>query len=184
MTAPRLNATAASLLGFLHEGPRSGWELVAVAEERIGAFWSLTRSQVYRELAAMAAAGLVEAGETGPRERRPYSLTRAGRAAFRDWIGTEPGPEQIRYPLLLAISFGRHLAPETLVGFVAAHRTEHERRLEAYRAAAPETRATGGVHAEAVLAFGIRYEEAVLAWFDGLPPELGGAAQPRPVSRL
>lgn len=28
---PSLNATAASLFGFLHEGPVTGWELVALA---------------------------------------------------------------------------------------------------------------------------------------------------------
>ncbi len=52
-----LNATAASLLGFLHEGPKTGWDLVATAQDRIGKFWSVTTSQVYRELAAMEAAG-------------------------------------------------------------------------------------------------------------------------------
>src|SRR5919106_1702189 len=67
----RLNPTAASLLGFLHDGPRSGYELVAAAQHRIGDFWSLTQSQVYRELSWMAEAGLVTAGERGTRERRP-----------------------------------------------------------------------------------------------------------------
>ena len=174
-----MNATAASLLGFLHEGPKTGWELVATAEERIGAFWSLTRSQVYRELAAMAAAGLVEAGETGPRERRPYTLTDAGRAAFRAWINEIPAREQIRYPLLLAISFGRHLPRERLAAFVAAHRAEHDARLTAYREAQPEVRKRGGVHAAAVLDFGIRYEEAVLGWFDALPTEIRGRSHKR-----
>ena len=42
----RVNPTAASLLGFLHDGPMSGWDLVNRAQERIGEFWSLTRSQV------------------------------------------------------------------------------------------------------------------------------------------
>src|SRR6266699_2831959 len=77
-----LNATAASLLGFLHQGPLTGWDLVQTAEREIGDFWSLTRSQVYRELAAMAEAGRVEAGERGPRDRRPYGLTEAGGPAF------------------------------------------------------------------------------------------------------
>ena len=48
MTDKPLNTTAASLLGMLHDGPLSGWDLVAKAEDEIGAFWSLTRSQVYR----------------------------------------------------------------------------------------------------------------------------------------
>ncbi len=111
MPARPLNATAASLLGFLHEGPMTGWDLVAVAQQRIGDFWTLTQSQVYRELAAMAGAGLVELGRPGPRDRKPYLITEAGRAAFREWIDREPALEQIRFPLLLSIMFAGHTSP-------------------------------------------------------------------------
>jgi DNA-binding PadR family transcriptional regulator len=119
----------------------SGWDLCATAEAVIGDFWSLTRSQVYRELAALAKAGLVIAGEAGSRERRPYRLTPAGRSAFRRWLVTEPGPEQIRDPLLLTMSFAG-AGPD----------------------ADPYTMAT--------LDFGVRYERAVLEWFEALPPEI------------
>lgn len=175
MPARSLNATAASLLGFLHGGPATGWDLRATAEMVIGDFWTLTRSQVYRELAAMEAAGLVVAGETGPRERRPYQLTDAGREAFAAWLDREPGPEQIRYPLLLTMAFGEHLAPERLAGFVAAHRKAHATRLEGYEALRTEAGEDLGAYADATLDFGIRYERAVLDWFDHLSPDAGGA---------
>lgn len=169
MAGRPLNATAASLLGFLHTGPMTGWDLVATAQAVIGDFWSLTRSQVYRELAAMDRAGLVRAGETGPRDRRPYSVTDGGRAAFRAWLEQEPGPEQIRYPLLLTIAFGRHLPPERLAAFVVSHRDLHAARLAEYE----ELRAGAGddldPFAAATLDFGICYERAVLDWFAGLP---------------
>src|SRR5690606_16512211 len=90
-TRKTLNSTAASLLGFLHEGPMSGWDLVTLAQDRIGDFWTITQSQVYRELATMAASGLVEKGETGARDRTPYRLTDAGRAAFLEWVVRDPG---------------------------------------------------------------------------------------------
>ncbi len=77
----RVNSTAAALLGLLHDGPLSGWDLWSTAQLVIGDFWTVTRSQVYRELAAMAQAGLVVSGETGPRDRKPYALTDAGREA-------------------------------------------------------------------------------------------------------
>ena len=104
-----LNATAASLLGFLHDGPLTGYELAATAQRVIGDFWTLTQSQVYRELAWMAEAGLVTPGERGTRDRRPYALADPGRAAFAEWVVRTPGAETIRHPLLLAISFGRHI---------------------------------------------------------------------------
>ena len=109
MTDRPLNATAAALLGLLHDGPMTGWELIGCAQARIGEFWSLTQSQVYRELSAMAERGLVDVGPPGPRDRKPYALTDAGRAAFADWVAQPPGPDQVRIPLLLTIAFADHL---------------------------------------------------------------------------
>ena len=176
----RLNATAASLLGFLHDGPMTGWDLVATAQALIGEFWSLTRSQVYRELAAMADAGLVRAGERGPRDRQPYVITDAGRAAFAEWVEREPGPETIRFPLLLTVGFGRHLPPERLAAFVRHHRDVHAQRLaryEAMREVVPDADGGPDPYATATLDFGLAYERAVLAWFEQLPEAISGRDQ-------
>jgi DNA-binding PadR family transcriptional regulator len=171
----RLNATAASLLGFLHWGPMSGWDLAATAGHVIGDFWSLTRSQVYRELAWMAEAGLVERGEQGPRERQPYSVTEAGRAAFAAWAREEPGLETIRFPLLLKISFGRHVPRDRLAETVQRHRTLHAARLAEYEAHLNEgSEEERDPYREATLSFGLAYERAVLAWFEALPSEITG----------
>ena len=169
MADRRLNATAASLLGFLHDGPLSGYELAATAERAIGDFWSLTQSQVYRELAWMAEAGLVEPGEREARARRRYALTEAGRTAFREWANRPPGPESIRHALLLTVRFGRHLPAERLATFLRQHRDAHAEKLRTYEeqssalAAAPS--ASRDPYAQATLAFGIAYERAVLDWF-------------------
>lgn len=166
-----LNATAASLLGFLHERPMSGYELAATAQRQIGDFWSLTQSQVYRELAWMAEADLVSAGERGTRDRREYSLTDAGRDAFATWVDRPPGPETIRHPLLLTVSFGRHVPPERLAAFLRQHREAHAERLRTYEAQAASPPAADPFRG-ATLAFGIAYERAVMAWFEGLPDEI------------
>ena len=172
----RLNATAASLLGFLHEEPMSGWDLAATAQRAIGNFWSLTPSQVYRELTAMADAGLVRAGRPGPRDRRPYVLTSAGRAAFKRWIDQEPGPENIRFPLLLTIEFGQHLPPERLAEFVHSHRAAHTKKLVEYEQLRQALLDSGHAnpYAMATLEFGIAYERAALEWFERLPAEIRG----------
>ena len=174
-TGRRLNATAASLLGFLHDAPMTGWDLVAVAQNRIGDFWSLTQSQVYRELAAMADDGLIAAGERGPRDRRPYAITDAGRARFAEWLAQMPDEETIRFPLLLTVMFGRHLPPGRLAELVAAHRRVHEARLVAYRQMMAEVAdSAADPFVLAPLDFGIRYEQTALEWFDALPPEIAG----------
>ncbi|MDQ3164779.1 MAG: PadR family transcriptional regulator [Actinomycetota bacterium] len=183
MTQRTLNATAASLLGFLHSGPSSGWDLLITARRRIGPFWSITQSQVYRELAAMERAGLITAHQSGPRDRRPYELTGAGRAAFARWLAREPSPEQIRFPLLLTMSFGAHLSSETLAEFVESHRRTHVERLAEYesaREALNEAMQAGMADAYgfATLDFGIRYERAVLEWFEHLPARIREGREP------
>lgn len=183
-----LNATAASLLGFLHEGPRTGWDLVATAQQRIGDYWTITQSQVYRELASMAANGLVAVGEPGPRDRKPYRLTDAGREAFAAWIVRDPGLEQIRFPLLLTMNFARHLPPDRLREIVERQRVLHAERLAGYErqaSALPADRSTlssDDRYRAATLDFGLRYERAVVDWFDGLDvPAVGVPAVGEPV---
>jgi DNA-binding PadR family transcriptional regulator len=167
-----LNPTAASLLGFLHRGPMTGWDLARVAQQTIGDFWTVTRSQVYRELASMADRGLISAGERGSRDRQPYELTDAGREAFAAWIRRTPGPETIRFPLLLTLSFGEHVPPELLRRFVRHHRGIHAARLAQYELDAEEQRGSDDPFRAVTLAFGLAYERAVHDWFDALPEDL------------
>lgn len=173
--AKGLNATSGALLGLLRAGPRSGYDLVAEADKVIGGFWTITRSQVYRELADLAERGLIERGETGPRDRQPFTITRLGRAAFRSWVNTAPEPENLRIPLLLRLAFADEIDPEQLSQTLADHRRVHARRFEEYRNLDREL-ATGGVPAEqrVTLAYGLAYEAAVLGWFDDLPEHLTG----------
>lgn len=168
------NATAASLLGFLHERPLSGWDLSRIAQEAIGEFWSITQSQVYRELATLARNGHVTAGETGARDRRPYEITAAGRRAFAEWMTTEPDREQVRSALLLKLAFGEHIDPASLTETLTSARGGHQRTLTAYE----EIESTVELDRfdRATLAFGLHYERAVLEWFDELPDILGTPA--------
>ena len=160
---PELNATQGSLLGFLHDGPRTGWDLLQAVKAGLDRFWNITSSHVYRELRTLEDRGLVRADAPGRRDRRPYTITAAGRRAFRAWLHDEPAPEQIRFPLLVRLWFGRHLEPDALGAFLERDRKAREARLALYREVEPD------VHDErraAVVRFGIAYEEAVLAWLD------------------
>ena len=164
-----VNATAAALLGLLRDGPATGYALFARATGDLGDFWSVTRSQVYRELTAMASAGLVTAEQAGAREARPYALTDAGRAAFLAWLHGEPGPDVVRIPLLLRLAFADALAHARLAELVATQRAEHTARLAGYEQVERAALEAGaGDHDLATLRFGLAYERAVLGWFDGL----------------
>ena len=179
MTA-EVNATAASLLGFLHDGPLTGWDLVARAEQTIGPFWSLTKSQVYRELALMAEHALVTPGATGRRDARPYTITDAGRAAFAEWAARGPGEGTIRLPLLLFVTLGRHLRPGLLRDVLAEQRAHQAALLKQYLAARqafdaaedPAEDLATDPHLLATLEYGITVARATLRWIDHLPPEI------------
>jgi DNA-binding PadR family transcriptional regulator len=166
-----VNSTAAALLGLLHEGPATGWELLRVAEDRIGDFWTLTPSQVYRELTSLAGAGLIEAGEAGPRQRVPYALTEAGRTAFAGWLGAGPDRDTIRIPLLLTLAFAGHLDRNALGDLLVRERARHATVLAGYRAAGAALDAAPDPQParRATLEYGLRHEAAVLDWFDSLP---------------
>ncbi len=158
-----LNATQGSLLGFLFDGPKTGWDLLQEIERGLSRFWNVTPSHVYRELRTLQDRGLVTAGRTGVRDRRPFTITAAGKRAFKKWIAQEPGPEQIRNPLLITLWFGRHLDTETMTGFLASNRQMHEQRLRYYESVTPSDEHTG-----AVLSYGVAYEKAVMTWIDDL----------------
>ena len=167
--AKRLNPTAASLLGFLLEGPLTGWDIVGVVEASIGYFWNLTRSQVYRELRSLAEMGFVAGGESGPRDRRPYEITDEGRAAFMDWLRQDPGEDLIRMQGLLKFFFADNLDEPTARRWVMVQRAQHEQRLEYFRELLAHLASEPTPMQIHTLRFGIAYEEAALAWFDSFP---------------
>jgi len=170
MAADTLNPTAAAMLGFLHDGPRTGGELVAAARDRLGSFWTLTRSQVYRELPALAERGLVKAGKPGARQSQPYTVTATGRRAFKKWLAEPAGRDSLRNPLMLRLAFGAAFTPEQLSGVIEQQRAEHVAALEAYRSRLK----AGGFDpfVRASLDFGVAYEKAVIKWLDALPATL------------
>ena len=185
MSSHDLNATAASLLGFLVDGPKTGWDLVESVEASVGYFWNITRSQVYRELKTLAAAGYVTEKRAGVRDKVPYAITAAGKAAFAAWIAREPGPDLLRLPLVLTVFFGRSVPPDLLRGYLERARHERLARLAEYRNVKAEKRTEDEYHL-AALELGIAYEETLLAWIEKLPwrrAPKSGPARRRPGSK-
>jgi DNA-binding PadR family transcriptional regulator len=166
MNRQDLNPTAASILGFLHEGPLTGWDLVNKTTTTIADFWNVTKSQVYGELRHLAEQGLVREGKTGRRERRPYTITKSGRAAFSAWIALDPADKTMRFPLALTIYFGRHVEPSRLEAFCRGHRARHDAQLKTLRQFVPVLKKAGAHYELAVLKLGIGFHELVVNWID------------------
>ena len=146
------------------QAKKTGWDLLQEVEGGLDRFWSITSSHVYRELRTLEDRGLVKAGATGSRDRRPFTITAAGRRAFRRWISKPPGPEQIRFPLLVSLWFARHIDPETLAGFLQSSREDHEHRLALYEDI--EHSMVPDDDRASVVRFGIAYEQSILDWLD------------------
>jgi DNA-binding PadR family transcriptional regulator len=188
-----VNPTAAALLGLLQLGPApatagygapppmTGWQLNETVGASLGAFWNVTRSQIYLELDRLAAAGLVSvAAERGPRRQRGYRITDAGRAAFQEWItelARAPArPDQLRSPLTLLVFFGEQVPAGLLKRALTEHRAARERRLEELRAmtealAGPDRRRLP----TAVLRRGVALAELHVRWIDDVLAELKDA---------
>jgi DNA-binding PadR family transcriptional regulator len=160
-----LNATAAALLGLLHEGPMTGGQLVAAATERFGAFFSVTRSQVYRELPALTESGLLRLGKQGPRSSQQYVIMAAGKRAFKAWLATEPGPDHLRSPLILRLVHAGSLTPKQRASLVDSARQSYTAKLEDFRAAA---KAAQDPYAKAAADFAVAHARAILKLLDAV----------------
>lgn len=164
----QLNHTAAAVLGHLQREPMTGWRIARLLEVALCDFFHVTRSQIYRELRLLADAGLAEPGEVGARDQRPYAITAAGREAFGAWLHEDPGPDIMRSPFFLKLSFAEHLDEGTAARLVDEHRRDNGARLAYYRELQPTVEGYSP-SAGHVLRAGIAYREAMQQWLDSLP---------------
>jgi DNA-binding PadR family transcriptional regulator len=169
MAQTGINATAAALLGLLHEGQMTGGQLMATAEERLGRYWSMTRSQVYRELPALAELGYVKLGKPGPRSSQPYSITPAGKRAFLRWLTEEPGRDALRNSVALRIAFGDKQSASQLRKLQETAMAYHNEELALSRDQAKEARKEGDDFGAAALEFAVGYHKAAIAWLKTVP---------------
>src|SRR5262245_6085699 len=167
--AEGVNATAAALLGLLHDGPMTGGQLMAAAEKRLGSYWSMTRSQVYRELPALAEMGYVKLGKPGPRASQPYSITPAGKRAFARWLAEAPSTESIRNPVALRVAFGGHYSATALRELYTKAADAHNDALTQIREQAKQAKTDGDNYGAAALEFAVGYHKAALAWLKSAP---------------
>ncbi|MQA11214.1 MAG: PadR family transcriptional regulator [Pseudonocardiaceae bacterium] len=160
-----LNATAAALLGLLHDGPKTGGQLVSEAGERFGAFFSVTRSQVYRELPALASAGHVRLGKQGPRSSQQYVITASGKRAFKSWLAADAGPDHLRSPLILRLVHANSLPAKQRTALIDSARETYSAEADSARAAA---KAADDPITKAVAEFGAARAKAALKLLDSI----------------
>ena len=127
----------AAILGFLELEPTTGYTLKQRFEGSVGSFWSVTQSQIYRELHALEREGFVsvrrESGDGKP-DRKVYVATSTGREVLHRWLREPLEPLQLRHPLLLKLVFSSEVEPEALDAVLASYQAGVEATAAEYRA--------------------------------------------------
>jgi PadR family transcriptional regulator, regulatory protein AphA len=160
-----MNAVTPVILGFLANGPRSGYEIKAAVDRSTRFFWAGSYGQIYPELRRLEQDGLV-AGEDAPngrRARRVYRLTRAGRDALEAWLVGPVVTVELRDESLLRLFFADALPREQALMLLEGRMRGHEEFLEVLR----EIDALPGVDppfAGLVLRWGIDFNEWGAEW--------------------
>jgi PadR family transcriptional regulator, regulatory protein AphA len=101
----QLTTTSYAVLAQVAVRPWSTYEL---AQQRVRYFryvWPRAESAIYREAKRLASMGLVEGKKeyTGKRARTVYSITREGKEALREWLGTPVSPFSMDFEAILRL---------------------------------------------------------------------------------
>lgn len=124
-----------ALLTALAERPGSGSELAARFDKSIGHFWHATHQQIYRELARLEEAGLVESGpeEATRGRKRAYRLLPAGRKELKRWVLQSAEPAAMRDELMVRLRAEAAVGPTGLDKEIKRRLAQHEEKLALYR---------------------------------------------------
>lgn len=117
-----------SLLGLLEAGPRHGYDLKRIYDERFGQDKPLAYGQVYSTLSRLMKSGLIEAEGVEPGsgpDRKRYAITAEGVTDVATWLRSPEKPEQyltntMYAKVVIALMSGRPAA-EVLEVQRAAH---------------------------------------------------------------
>jgi DNA-binding PadR family transcriptional regulator len=170
------------LLDLLAAEPLSGYDLSQYFARSMGNVWPAQHSQIYPELAKLAADGLITQTGEGPRGRKVYQTTPEGIEALRTWLRHTEPDYQIRDEALLRIFCLWVLPTEEALAHLARDRAEYVRHLEHMEkavdtndwAANPGTRAS-----RLAIEFGRRFFTAAIDWIDWAAEQVtAGMLQP------
>lgn len=118
-------------LGLLAQHPASGYDLLKKFQLSMANVWPATQSQLYGELGKLASAGLIEVTDLGPRGRKEYAITEAGRAELRRWMASPQEDPPFRSAQLLRVFLLGELSPDQAREYLESVRShadsEHDR---------------------------------------------------------
>ncbi len=192
MSSEQLTSTSYLVLGLIaREGPSTPYELKRHVAATLGHFWSFPHSLLYGEPARLAELGLlVERREVDGRRRRIFSITEAGQAALRAWLGRPSGePSELRDPGLLQLFFADLGPPEARASIASEQLAVHRARLADYeedQRLGPAEPAPGPVGSTVerwrgeTVRMGLLYERAAVDFWEGIVESAGRSGDAAP----
>jgi DNA-binding PadR family transcriptional regulator len=154
-------------LGLLAREPGSGYDLLKHFEKSMANVWPATQSQLYGELNKLADAGLIEVSDIGPRGRKEYRITEAGRAELRRWVTNPQDDPPFRSPGLLRVFLLGEVPPEQAREHVAAmaeHAEAEVKRLTELRDSIEWSGDDGLFYGRAALEYRLRMNALEADW--------------------
>jgi len=162
-------------LGLLAQQPGSGYDLLRRFENSMANVWPATQSQLYGELNKLAEAGLIEVTDLGPRGRKEYRVTKAGRQDLLRWMTAADDDPPFRSAGLLRIFLLGEVPPDLArahVIAVAEHADAQLKRYEQLRDCFDWDDSDGDFYGRAALEYGIRRAVMDADWAKWLIKEI------------
>jgi DNA-binding PadR family transcriptional regulator len=154
-------------LGLLARAPGSGYDLLKVFDASMANVWPATQSQLYGELNKLADAGLIEVTDVGPRGRKEYAITDAGRTELQRWLTSPKHVPAFRSAQLLRVFLLDELPRDQAREYLEAVRANAEgerKRYEQIRDAYDWSDGDAAFFARAALENGLRFTRMESEW--------------------
>ena len=154
-------------LGLLAQQPGSGYDLLKRFESSMANVWPATQSQLYGELNKLADAGLIEVTDVGPRGRKEYRVTDAGRQDLLRWMTNPQDDPPYRSAELLRVFLLSEMTSEQARAYmcaVAEHAEAELSRYEELRDSMEWGSSDADFYGRAALEFGLRVEAMEAGW--------------------
>jgi DNA-binding PadR family transcriptional regulator len=154
-------------LGLLAQHPGSGYDLLKRFEKSMANVWPATQSQLYGELNKLADAGLIEVSDIGPRGRKEYRVTKAGRVELVRWINNPQDDPPLRRPDLLRVFLLADAPAADARNYVASfaeHAAEDLKRYEHVRDSVDWQDEDTDFFSRAALEYGLHHAAMEARW--------------------
>ena len=124
--------TSYAVLGLLAIRPWTTYELAKQVQRSLRWFWPRAERKLYDEPKRLADDGLATATRehTGKRGRTVYTITEAGRAALRDWLGEPFAPPTTEFEGMVKVFFADAGSRQQLLATIERIEAQATERLD------------------------------------------------------